>query len=868
MSQMTPMMKQYLEIKEQHKDKILFFRLGDFYEMFFDDAIIASKVLDITLTGRDCGLEERAPMCGIPYHAADSYISKLIDNNYKIAICEQVEDPSLAKGIVKREVIRIITPGTITSSSMLDDKVNNYLMSIYLSNDNIGLSYIDLSTGEFLSTAIESKQWNMAIEEIKRVNPSEIIINTDNDILENEFKSITVLDKRYYDVHDCSQRLKIQFRVEALEGLGIEKEVSIKSAGSLLLYLDETQKSSLSNINKIKIYSISNYMVLDNNTRRNLELCETIRDRSKKGSLLSVLDKTKTSMGARMLRQWIEKPLLSVEEINDRLSAVEELYNNFLLREELREYLNSIYDMERLGTRISLGSANAKDLISFKNSLLNLPHIKNIISNFSSPMLSKLSNDFDDLIDLYDIIDKSINEEAPYSLKEGNLIKDNFSEEIDRYRKASKNGKQWIIGLEQKERQRTGIKSLKIGYNKVFGYFIEVTKSNIGNIPDDYIRKQTLSNAERYITPELKELEEEVLHADERLIDLEYETFVTIRQEIAKHIGRIQNTANILAVIDCLCSFAEISQKNNYVKPLVGQHDEIEIKDGRHPVVESENMNSGFVPNDTKLDCNDNRLLIITGPNMAGKSTYMRQIALIVLMAQIGCYVPASYAKIGIVDRIFTRVGASDDLASGQSTFMVEMTELANIINSATNKSLVILDEIGRGTSTFDGLSIAWATAEYISDKNKLGCKTLFATHYHELTELENKLTGIKNYYIAVEEKGKDIIFLRKIRRGSISGSYGIHVARLAGVPDEIVERAFDILDAINSSNKDTEINTGDIKKVKKEKAKESDEFNLFNYSIYELAEEIRNIDINNITPIEALNKINMLKDKLKSLYS
>jgi len=865
---MTPMMKQYLEIKEQHKDKILFFRLGDFYEMFFDDAIIASKVLDITLTGRDCGLEERAPMCGIPYHAADSYISKLIDNNYKIAICEQVEDPSLAKGIVKREVIRIITPGTITSSSMLDDKVNNYLMSIYLSNDNIGLSYIDLSTGEFLSTAIESKQWNMAIEEIKRVNPSEIIINTDNDILENEFKSITVLDKRYYDVHDCSQRLKIQFRVEALEGLGIEKEVSIKSAGSLLLYLDETQKSSLSNINKIKIYSISNYMVLDNNTRRNLELCETIRDRSKKGSLLSVLDKTKTSMGARMLRQWIEKPLLSVEEINDRLSAVEELYNNFLLREELREYLNSIYDMERLGTRISLGSANAKDLISFKNSLLNLPHIKNIISNFSSPMLSKLSNDFDDLIDLYDIIDKSINEEAPYSLKEGNLIKDNFSEEIDRYRKASKNGKQWIIGLEQKERQRTGIKSLKIGYNKVFGYFIEVTKSNIGNIPDDYIRKQTLSNAERYITPELKELEEEVLHADERLIDLEYETFVTIRQEIAKHIGRIQNTANILAVIDCLCSFAEISQKNNYVKPLVGQHDEIEIKDGRHPVVESENMNSGFVPNDTKLDCNDNRLLIITGPNMAGKSTYMRQIALIVLMAQIGCYVPASYAKIGIVDRIFTRVGASDDLASGQSTFMVEMTELANIINSATNKSLVILDEIGRGTSTFDGLSIAWATAEYISDKNKLGCKTLFATHYHELTELENKLTGIKNYYIAVEEKGKDIIFLRKIRRGSISGSYGIHVARLAGVPDEIVERAFDILDAINSSNKDTEINTGDIKKVKKEKAKESDEFNLFNYSIYELAEEIRNIDINNITPIEALNKINMLKDKLKSLYS
>lgn len=864
---MTPMMKQYLEIKEQHKDKILFFRLGDFYEMFFDDAIVASKVLEITLTGRDCGLEERAPMCGIPYHAADSYISKLIENNYKIAICEQVEDPSLAKGIVKREVIKIITPGTITSSTMLDDKVNNYLMSIYLSNDHIGLSYIDLSTGEFSSTAIENNQWNMAIEEINRVNPSEIIMNMDNDTLQNAYKSITVLDKRFYDLHECSQRLKIQFKVEALEGLGIDKEVSIKSAGSLLLYLDETQKNSLSNINKIKTYNISNYMVLDNNTRRNLELCETIRDRSKKGSLLSVLDKTKTSMGARMLRQWIEKPLLSVEEINDRLNAVEELYSNFLLREELREYLNSIYDMERLGTRISLGSANAKDLISFKNSLLNLPHIKNIISNFSSHLLSKLNNEFDELEDLYNIIDKSINEEAPYNLKEGNLIKDNFSEEIDRYRKASRNGKQWIIELEQKERQRTGIKSLKIGYNKVFGYFIEVTKSNIENIPDDYIRKQTLSNAERYITPELKELEDEVLHADERLIELEYDTFVTIRQEIAKHIGRIQNTANILAILDCLCSFAEISQKNNYIKPIIDEHDEIEIKDGRHPVVESENMNSGFVPNDTKLDCDNNRLLIITGPNMAGKSTYMRQIALIVLMAQIGCYVPASYAKIGIVDRIFTRVGASDDLASGQSTFMVEMTELANIINSATNKSLVVLDEIGRGTSTFDGLSIAWATVEYISDKIKLGCKTLFATHYHELTELENRLTGIKNYYIAVEEKGRDIIFLRKIKRGSISGSYGIHVARLAGVPDEILERAFDILDTINSSDKNAKINTIEAKKAKKEKKKEFDEYNLFNYSIYELAEEIKNIDINNLTPIEALNKISMLKDKVKSLY-
>jgi len=700
--------------------------------------------------------------------------------------------------------------------------------------------------------------------EINRVNPSEILLNTDNHSLQNINKAITILEKKYFDLYECSERIKIQFKVESLEGLGLSEEPSIRSVGSLLLYLDETQKNSLSNINKIKVYNISNYMILDNNTRRNLELCETIRDRSKKGTLLSVLDKTKTSMGARMLRQWIEKPLLSVEEINNRLDAVEELYNNFLLREELKEYLNSIYDLERLGSRIALGSANAKDLISFKNSLVNLPHIKNVISNYNSPLLNKLYIDFDELKDLYDIIDNSINEDAPYSLKEGNLIKDNFCEEIDKYRIASKNGKQWIIEIEQKERQRTGIKSLKIGYNKVFGYYIEVTKSNIENIPSDYIRKQTLSNAERYITPELKELEEEVLHADERLIELEYNTFLTIRNEIAKHIGRIQDTALRLATLDCLCSFAESAQRNRYIKPIVGHFDEIEIRDGRHPVVESEISKSGFVPNDTLLDCGDNRLLIITGPNMAGKSTYMRQIALISLMAQIGCFVPASYARIGIVDRIFTRVGASDDLASGQSTFMVEMTELANIINSATEKSLVILDEIGRGTSTFDGLSIAWASVEYISDKTKLGCKTLFATHYHELTELENRLPGVKNYYIAVEEKGRDIIFLRKIKRGSISGSYGIHVARLAGVPEEILERAYEILDILDNSDKNNKITITKKQKTKRDEKDKYDDYNLFNYVFYEIAEEIKNIDVNNLTPIQALNVISMLKDKVK----
>lgn len=865
MAQLTPMMQQYLEIKNQHKDKILFFRLGDFYEMFFEDALIASKVLEITLTGRDCGMEERAPMCGIPYHAADTYISKLIENNYKVAICEQVEDPALAKGIVKREVIKVITPGTITSSVMLDDKINNYLMSICITNSCIALSYIDLSTGEFFSTITDDKQWNMTIDEINRISPSEVLLNTENERLQDLYESVTVLDKKYYDLYECSQRLKRQFNVEALEGLGLDSEASIKSTGSLLLYLDEVQKNSLCNINNIKVYSISSYMVLDQNTRRNLELCETIRERSKKGSLLSVLDKTSTSMGARMLRQWVEKPLLDIDEIKNRLNAVEELFNNFLLREELKEYLNSIYDIERLGSRIALGTANAKDLISFKNSLTNLPHIKAVISNFKCFIISNLYENFDELRDLFEIIDLSIKEDAPYSLKEGNLIKNGFNEEIDKYRKASTNGKQWIIELEQKERQRSGIKSLKIGYNKVFGYFIEVTKSNIDNIPEDYIRKQTLSNAERYITPELKELEETVLHADEKLVELEYETFIKIREEIGKHIGRIQETAQLVAKLDCLCSYAEVSQKNGYIKPVIETYGNIEIKDGRHPVVEVQSNNSGFVPNDTLLDCEENRLLIITGPNMAGKSTYMRQIALIVLMAQIGCYVPASYAKIGIVDRIFTRVGASDDLASGQSTFMVEMTELANIINSATEKSLVVLDEIGRGTSTFDGLSLAWASVEYICDKARLGCKTLFATHYHELTELESKLSGIKNYYIAVEEKGKDIIFLRKIKRGSISGSYGIHVARLAGVPEEILDRAYDILEVLDKSEEDTQITVTTRQRSKKVKRVKEDELNLFNYSIYQLAEEIKSIDLDNLTPIEALNKIYMLKDKVKA---
>lgn len=867
MAQLTPMMQQYFEIKNKHKDKILFFRLGDFYEMFFDDALVASKVLDITLTGRDCGQEERAPMCGIPYHAADSYIAKLIENNYKVAICEQIEDPALAKGLVKRDVIKIITPGTVTSSIMLDENINNYLMSIVILENFIGISYVDLSTGEYFCTVTDKSQYNLITAEINRINPSEVIINEKEKEFEHISENITQLGKNYYVISECVARLKRQFDVASVEGLGLENDALIKACGSLLLYLDEVEKGALININKIRFYNITNYMIMDQSTRKNLELCETIRGRNKKGALLSVIDKTSTSMGARKLRQWVEKPLLKPEEISKRLDSVEELFNNFLIREELKEYLKTIQDIERLGSRIALGSANARDLISFKNSITNLPYIKTLLINFESLELRRVSDNFDDLKDLYYLIDIAINEDPPYSLKEGNIIKSGYHNEIDKYKELSKNGKRWIIELEQKEKDSTGIKSLKVGYNKVFGYYIEVTKTNIDNVPKHYIRKQTLSNTERYITPELKELEDAVLHANEKLIELEYEIFTSVRDEISKHIKRIQNTAALVAQLDCLCSFAEIAQKNNYIKPEIGSFDSIEIRDGRHPVVECQHIQNGFIPNDTLLNCSDNRMLIITGPNMAGKSTYMRQTALIVLMAQIGSFVPASYAKIGVVDRIFTRVGASDDLASGQSTFMVEMTELANIINSATQKSLVVLDEIGRGTSTFDGLSIAWASVEYICDKKHLGCKTMFATHYHELTELENKLDGVKNYYIAVEEKGRDIVFLRKIKRGAISGSYGIHVARLAGLPEEVLERAFDILDILDKSDENRKLNITIKSKHKKNKLADNIEPNLLNYKQFNIIDEIKNADIHNMTPIQALNFIYELRKKAESYF-
>jgi len=864
MAELTPMMQQYMEIKEKHKDKIIFFRLGDFYEMFFEDALIASKVLEITLTGRDCGMAERAPMCGIPYHAAENYISKLISKNYKVAICEQVEDPALAKGLVKRDVIRIVTPGTIIESTMLDEKSNNYLMAVYTSDKTTAIAYVDLSTGEFYCTQADSSELQNILSEINRLSPSEAICN--NEQAEAMLpKEAVQMYPSYFDLSDCDRRIKKQFGVTSLEGLGIDSEELVKSTGAVLLYLDEIQKVALNNINNIKHYSISSYMMLDVNTRRNLELVETIRGKTRKGALISVLDKTSTSMGGRRLKTWIEKPLLNPEEINDRLDSVQELYNEFLLREELKEYLKGIYDLERLGSRIALGSANARDLISFKNSVINLPHIKNLINNCTSKILKNMYEDIDPLQDIYELIDKSIIEDAPIALKEGNIIKKGVTPELDKLKEGAINGKQWIAELEQKEREKSGIKSLKVGYNKVFGYFLDVTKSNISLVPDYFIRKQTLSNSERYITPELKELEDMVLGAEEKLVELEYQIFIDIRSQIAQHIKRIQETASQLSVLDCLCSLAEVAQKNSYNRPIVNSEDKLLIKNGRHPVVEIQSNSVKFVPNDTDLDTKDSRMIIITGPNMAGKSTYMRQVALITLMAQIGSFVPASEAVIGVVDRIFTRVGASDDLASGQSTFMVEMSELANIINNATSRSLLVLDEIGRGTSTFDGLSIAWSVVEHISNSENIGAKTLFATHYHELTELEGKIEGIKNYCISVEEKGKDIVFLRKIIRGGANGSYGIHVARLAGIPEIILQRSEEILSALEKSEQDNHSNLY-VKERKRKQIPIQNELNLFNFGQFSLIDEIKALDINNLTPMQAFNMLNEFHNKAKDI--
>ena len=871
MAEFSPMMQHYLETKKQYKDCVLFYRLGDFYEMFFEDAEIVSRELELTLTGKDCGQEQRAPMSGIPYHAAEGYIAKLIEKGYKVAICEQMEDPKLAKGMVKREVVRVVTPGTVIESNLLDEKKNNYIMAIYKSGLYFGISVCDISTGEFSATQIvEHNNFARLLDEISRYSPAEIIVSkmmfnskTELEKIQERFKTyisqeseesfdgeFELLSGMYNIVDDKNEKIK--------EKELVEKKLAIYAINALLKYLEDTQKTGLDHINTIKIYNTTRYMALDINARRNLELTEKMRDKSKKGTLLWVLDKTSTSMGGRMLRRWLNDPLVDRKEINERLDAVEELKDSIILRGDIIEALKKVYDIKRLAGKIAYGNANGRDLISLKSSVKQLPDIKHVLAGAGSKLLKGIYNELDTLDDVYEIIEKSIVDEPPIGVKDGGIIKIGYDPEIDKLKLATTEGKKWLVELENKEKEQTGIKNLKIGYNKVFGYFIEVTKSNISMVPERYIRKQTLTNAERYITEELKQLENQILGAEEKVITLEYNAFTEVRERIEKQIQRLQKTATLISVLDVVSSFAIVAEDMGYVKPIVDNEGIIDIKEGRHPVIEKMISTSNFVPNDTYLDKNSNRLAIITGPNMAGKSTYMRQVALITLMAQVGSFVPASYAKIGIVDKIFTRVGASDDLSMGQSTFMVEMMEVATILKEATNESLVILDEIGRGTSTYDGLSIAWAVAEYIADKEKCGAKTLFATHYHELTELENKIEGVKNYSIAVKEKGEDIIFLRKIIDGGTDESYGVHVARLAGVPQIVTQKANEILQSLERKN----VMTNKVIDIKPKK-EAADSINIYNYKVAEVAHEIDKIDFNQLTPIDALNTLVKIKEKL-----
>ena len=870
MAEFSPMMQHYLATKEKYKDCILFYRLGDFYEMFFDDAINVSRELELTLTGKECGQEERAPMCGIPYHAAESYISKLVSNGHKVAICEQLEDPKQAKGIVKRDVIRIVTPGTVTETNLLEEKKNNFIMSIFQKGMFFGIAVCDISTGDFYSAEIkEENNFERLLDEISRYSPSEIIANKMLTECKEEIDKI----KERFDVYiseedeenfsQNTQNIYMQYALSDDKGniiKDLDKRLfAVSAINGLIKYIEDTQKTKLEHINKITIYTITKYMALDINARRNLELTEKLRDKSKKGTLLWVLDKTATSMGGRLLRRWISDPLIDVAEINNRLEAVEELKDDVILRGDLEEALKGVYDIERLAGKISYGSANARDLNSLKTSSSKLPQIKNLISNSKSHMLKDLYEELDSLEDIYELIDKAVVEDPPILITEGGIIKMGYNQEIDELKKAMTDGKTWLVELEAREREKTGIKGLKVGYNKVFGYYIEVTKSNLSLVPDSYIRKQTLTNGERYITEELKELESKVLGAEEKVVSLEYNEFVKIREYIKSQILRLQKSANAISKLDVLCSFATVAEDLNYCRPTVDNSGVIEIKEGRHPVIEKMLPSGSFVANDTYMDKADNRLSIITGPNMAGKSTYMRQVALITLMSQIGSFVPAQEAHIGVVDKIFTRVGASDDLSMGQSTFMVEMMEVANILKEATENSLIVLDEIGRGTSTYDGLSIAWAVAEYIENKQKCGAKTLFATHYHELTQLENTLEGVKNYSIAVKEKGEDIIFLRKIVSGGTDESYGVHVARLAGVPKQVTSRANEILKTIERKN------ILSNKNIEKENKKQVEgQLDLYNFKLAEIAHELDKVNVNELTPIDALNTLVKIKEELK----
>ena len=879
MAALTPMMQQYMAIKEQYKDCILFYRLGDFYEMFYDDALTASRELEITLTGKNCGQEERAPMCGVPYHAVDVYLNKLVAKGYKVAICEQAEDPKQAKGIVKREVIRIVTPGTNLSQQALDEGRNNYLMCLVYDNNQFGLAITDLSTGDFYTTEVATLK--ELYDEIHRFSPSEIICNDSfymsgaslDDFKDRLHVSVSTLDTWYMDEAVSVQKIKEHFKVASLDGLGLTDFPSgTLAVGALLLYLYETQKNTLDNLTKITPYRSGGYMIIDSATNRNLELIETLREKQKKGSLLWVLDKTKTAMGARLMRNWIEQPLIEKKKITARQDAVEELYNDMITREEIREYLNAVYDLERLVTRISYRTANPRDLIAFKTSLGMIPPVKQLLSQAKSAELKEIDERMDCLEDIYDLIEKSIQDEPPIMIREGGMIKEGYNEDVDKFRLSRTEGKTWLAELEAREKEKTGIKNLRVRYNKVFGYYLEVTNSYKELVPEDWTRKQTLANAERYITPELKELEDMILGAEDKLAALEYDLYCEVRDSIGEQVVRIQETAKAIAHLDVLASLACVAQSNDYVRPSINTKGVIDIQGGRHPVVEKMNNNQMFIDNDTYLDNKNHRISIITGPNMAGKSTYMRQSALIVLMAQIGSFVPAKSANIGIVDRIFTRVGASDDLASGQSTFMVEMTEVANILRNATSRSLLILDEIGRGTSTFDGLSIAWAVVEHISNPKLLGAKTLFATHYHELTELEGKLDSVNNYCIAVREQGDDIIFLRKIIRGGADKSYGIQVARLAGVPDSVIDRAKEISSWLEETDvtdkaKNLQVRTSAKKKeVVREAVPAEKQMSLFDIypADHPVLKELAGLDVSNMTPIQALNTLYELQKRLK----
>lgn len=884
MAGLSPMMAQYMETKKQYQDCILFYRLGDFYEMFFDDALTASRELEITLTGKECGLEERAPMCGVPYHAVDSYLSRLVQKGYKVAIAEQMEDPKQAKGLVKREVIRVVTPGTITSSQALDETKNNYLMAIVYLGDKMGVSVADITTGDFLVTEVGSER--SLFDEINKFSPAEIIYNDAfamSGISLDEMKdryhfAVSAVDSHYFQDESCRKVLKEHFKVNGLEGLGLgDYDSGVIAAGAVLQYLYETQKTTMDHLTSIVPYSTGNYMVLDSSTRRNLELLETMREKQKRGSLLWVLDKTRTAMGARLLRTWIEQPLIHKEEILERQKAIEELNMNYISREELREYLNPVYDLERLIGRISYKSANPRDLLAFRNSIAMVPYMKQLLQEFTCANLKALEEEMDPLEDLNDLISRAIAEEPPVTVREGGIIRDGFHEEADRLRHAKTEGKTWLAELEARERDKTGIKNLKVKYNKVFGYYFEVTNSFKDLVPDYFIRKQTLTNAERYTTDELKELEDVILGAEDKLFSLEYELFCQVRDAVGAQVVRIQKTARAIAETDVYASLSTVATRNDYVKPSINEKGVIQIKAGRHPVVEKMMRDDLFVSNDTYLDNGKNRISIITGPNMAGKSTYMRQTALIVLMAQIGSFVPASQANIGICDRIFTRVGASDDLASGQSTFMVEMTEVANILRNATRNSLLILDEIGRGTSTFDGLSIAWAVVDHISNTRLLGAKTLFATHYHELTELEGLMSGVNNYCIAVKEQGDDIVFLRKIVKGGADKSYGIQVAKLAGVPDTVINRAKELVEQLVDT--DLTARTREIaganasasshKPVPKPDDVEMSQLTLFD-TVREddIIQEIKDMELGNMTPIDALNTLYRLQTKLKNRWS